>query len=61
MKEIKMKRLICYRMAIAFGGDPTPPLIFNGALVKKKLHLFRVAQTALNSSRFHSSPMGVPH
>jgi hypothetical protein len=50
-----------YKMAMAFGGDPTPPLIFNGALVKKKLHFFLVAQVALSVSRSQSSPIGVPH
>lgn len=50
-----------YKTAKAFGGLATPPLTFNGALVRKKLYFFSFLHTSANCSRFQSSPMGVPH
>lgn len=48
-------------MASAFGGLATPPLMFNGQLVTKKVHLFCFRHSSDSASRSHSSPNGVPH
>lgn len=48
-------------MASAFGGLATPPLIFNGQLVTKNVHLFCFRHSSDSASRSHSSPNGVPH
>lgn len=47
--------------ATAQGGDAMPPWTLSGALVKKKFHFPSLWHTWPNSSRFHSSPIGVPH
>src|SRR5271170_2585468 len=47
-------------MAIALGGLATPPSMFSGALVKKKLHLLCFSHSFANASRSQNSPIGVP-
>ena len=49
------------KIAIAFGGEATPPGTFNGILVRKKENRPSLAHVAANSSRSHNSPIGVPH
>lgn len=47
-------------IAIAFGGDATPPGTFNGILVKKEYRP-SLAQVSASFSTSHSSPMRVLH
>lgn len=46
---------------MAHGGDPMPPGILRGALVRKNSHLSSLAQVLLKASRSQSSPIGVLH
>lgn len=43
-------------MAITFGGDETPPGIFNGTDETKKVHRWCSSQRRANASRSNSSP-----
>lgn len=46
----------CYRIAIALGGLATPPGMFSGADVKKKLQRFADSHSAARRSKSNSSP-----
>lgn len=50
-----------YRIAMAFGGEATPPITRKGALVKKNDHFCCFAHSSLKASKSHNSPIGVPH
>lgn len=49
------------KTAMAPGGEPMPPFICSGALVRKKVHFFKSAHVRLSFSKSQSSPIGVPH
>lgn len=47
-------------IAMALGGVATPPRVFNGELVRKKLHLCSSSHCSASLSRSHISPIGQP-
>jgi hypothetical protein len=47
-------------IAMAFGGEATPPGTFNGLLVKKNEYRPSLLQVSAKASRSQNSPIGVP-